>query len=912
MGGGFETKGGGKGGKGGGGKGMNKGKGYDFGGKGKGKGKGGGGGGGGGGGRDRGFVKIPTQAMQGADVQRPDTYIMSHAHNERPPMLVGGTPEERQERRRRVMERLSAVRPLAPGGPGTPADHICNLIPLTFEAGRVFYQYAVVVKHQRELSKREERKAVDMLFAEQKIQDIKKVMASSGIMFTSQKLPKEVLGDVPISDEKGGQYSVRLTYKREISTGQVTQEMVTVVASVVRDALAESDMQKIGRTYFDLARAQPIRGFDRSLAPGVYTAVQPMSGGGSGLGLLIDQVHKCIGDKTLWEEAQRGMRQKPDLGDKGLQTKLRARWVDCVMLSTYETKNKRKRTFHVDEVRFDENANTPQAQLDGKSLKEYFQAQYGVTGIDSNQPVLVSFTKRKDQDGKPIVEKYLPQLARSTGVKTSDPSTKELREQLIRVCALRPPDRYTQIKMSLISNFGPSSHWHKLSSEWGLSLKKCFPQVKARALPRPTMEMSGGFAKECGDSWNFDIDKRPQNPHPHPAFRTLKNIPANVSVLCPVDCKTTVDPFLRAFVRSIQHFAGRQVDVKPVKCEFRASDIEGQCSDRRPDPVLAFAPHTDDKAYGTLKRTTVLGRSQCVSQVVRVGTAADERKLKAVANKVATQVLVKMGNSPWTLKEHKYPGTMVVGISFHHAGSAEMRQGGTSVAGIAATVDPSLGTIAMEQCAADPGAPWAPNLAEAFSRCLARFKKANGGKSPANYIFFRQGSSEGVEQSIVDEELESVRQAIQKATDSSARIAYIMVLRQTHLRLARVFSTGEQGTEIGNPQCGTVLDSYATNLTATEFFMVSQFVNQGSATAVKYKMLCNELDATWTMARLQSLTCGLSCMYFNWNGPVALPAPCLYAAGWAKMCGEILFQGGSLRELEADSYLMKYNCIASL
>lgn len=85
-------------------------------------------------------------------------------------------------------------------------------------------------------------------------------------------------------------------------------------------------------------------------------------------------------------------------------------------------------------------------------------------------------------------------------------------------------------------------------------------------------------------------------------------------------------------------------------------------------------------------------------------------------------------------------------------------------------------------------------------------------------------------------------------------LCFIVVLKRIHTRL---FSE-----DLNNPSPGTVVDTEITNKDALEFFLISQHVNQGTATPTRYQCIHN--SSKFTNGYLQTLTYQLCHHYYNW------------------------------------------------
>lgn len=92
-----------------------------------------------------------------------------------------------------------------------------------------------------------------------------------------------------------------------------------------------------------------------------------------------------------------------------------------------------------------------------------------------------------------------------------------------------------------------------------------------------------------------------------------------------------------------------------------------------------------------------------------------------------------------------------------------------------------------------------------------------------------------------------------------------------------------------NPDPGTVVDTTVTRPERMDFYLVPQFVNQGTVTPVSYNIIYD--DTALGPDRHQQVVCSfqknfiesfqlafkLCHLYYNWQGTVRVPAPCQYA-----------------------------------
>ena len=80
--------------------------------------------------------------------------------------------------------------------------------------------------------------------------------------------------------------------------------------------------------------------------------------------------------------------------------------------------------------------------------------------------------------------------------------------------------------------------------------------------------------------------------------------------------------------------------------------------------------------------------------------------------------------------------------------------------------------------------------------------------------------------------------------------------------------------EMGNPMSGTVVArDVVTNY--FDFFLIAQDVNMGSCTPTHYNVVYNKTKLTED--QFYDLTYRQCFNYYNWNGPIRVPAPVMYA-----------------------------------
>ena len=101
-------------------------------------------------------------------------------------------------------------------------------------------------------------------------------------------------------------------------------------------------------------------------------------------------------------------------------------------------------------------------------------------------------------------------------------------------------------------------------------------------------------------------------------------------------------------------------------------------------------------------------------------------------------------------------------------------------------------------------------------------------------------------------------------------------------RITQRFFVKDQQGRLVNPPNGCIIDKGlversgdASDGKAYDFFMTPASANQGCVLPTHFHVSLNESALTKT--DIQQLTYSLCHFYFNWAGPIKVPAPCQYA-----------------------------------
>eukprot|EP01063_Lacrimia_lanifica_P011175 TRINITY_DN1797_c0_g4_i1.p1 TRINITY_DN1797_c0_g4~~TRINITY_DN1797_c0_g4_i1.p1 ORF type:complete len:889 (+),score=457.69 TRINITY_DN1797_c0_g4_i1:58-2724(+) len=862
-------------------------------------GKGGKGGGGkGGGGKGKG----PPSTIPLRDAtplgKAPSSYLLPMQFTEKAPMYSRErlSKTDQTTAKETLSKALGAIpRPVKPGTLGKPAELLTNDVELKMKDNMVIYQYDV--KFMPEIRSRKlHMLAVESILTPKQSKDFACVVAGDTV-YANEKLKELEILHKPAPTDKyvrfageDGVIKLKADLTKEVSTAQVDQEVITVFSKVLKSVLDTGDMQRVNRTYFDTKQAVPL-GMKHEVVPGIHLTLK-QSSFGSGLALTIDVVHKVMWKKTIYDEL--------DLSNRKNHRRL-DNVKDTICLTTYDAKDKKKRTVRIDDVDYAKDENTKIPEMDGKSVKQYVKETYGLD-VKAGQPLLVHYELRKNKESgetEKVKEYYLPSLLKLTGL-VPQLGGSVLRQQMTEMCAVKPNVRFQKI-FSMTKGLLANPKFRGMMEKWGCKAQPGFIVTKGRVLPEPEIQMAQNWTKS-GSSWRFDIDRRPQNPTPTTScYRVIPNALKRVLVVVPErEWGFWEHDLQRVLSRSLQHFNdAHAVDMKVEKVKsFSASEAARVMTSfqGKPDSYLFLVDGSrqDQDAYDTIKK---LGVKYGVSTQVAKPPSFIGSKLKSVTNNIAVQMHVKRGNQPWIKKGCQFADTMVIGVGMHHAGEGAGCGEKASVMGFAASMNSTLSDYNMSRVLLKPGMTVARELEQPFKDALEEYKRKNAAKTPKEIVFFRAGGSEGEIPMIMSEEIAKIRECMAQM-NVKAKITFFLVLRNSHARIVTMKREENNGivSHDSAPHYGTVLERHITNPKGYEFFLLSQVANIGSPQAIKYKCLCYDAKEKIDEDKYPKLANDLACMYFNWQGPIALPAPIMYAQTDAKLTGQCMMEDGQLQQ----------------
>lgn len=169
-------------------------------------------------------------------------------------------------------------------------------------------------------------------------------------------------------------------------------------------------------------------------------------------------------------------------------------------------------------------------------------------------------------------------------------------------------------------------------------------------------------------------------------------------------------------------------------------------------------------------------------------------------------------------------------------------------------------------------------MKESIKKAIEVFASKHDRQLPSHFIIYRDGVGDAQRQQVIQKEIIQFREAFAEMYNKVAEQPKVTLVVVNKRITQRFFVKNERG-ELVNPPSGCIVDKglveHSDPNGSFDFFMMPSGANQGCVLPTHFFVPMNE--SSLTKIELQSLTYALCHFYFNWAGPIKVPAPCQYA-----------------------------------
>ncbi|KAK7087801.1 piwi-like protein 1 [Littorina saxatilis] len=695
------------------------------------------------------------------------------------------------------------------------------------------------------------------------------------ILYLPHKLPDKVTELNSWRRHDNAVIKIKIALTCEVPPG--TTQTLQVMNIIWRRVLGLMGMSQISRHYFNLNNSIKVEKHFLEVIPGFQTSILQYE---HDVLLEIDIAHKILRMETVLDVMNKIWRHNKQ-NFHALATR---EVVGTIVMTLYNNK-----TYRVDDIDWKKNPSDTFDMRDGapKSYVDYYHQQHDKVIRDLTQPLLVSKPKKRDiRRGQVGMIYLLPELCTITGLSDANRADFRLMNDVAVHTRIAPDGRVKKL-MSFMNSIKKNETVVKELAKWNLAFAPELENIKARQLPQEAILMTDRgkdvaltYRQDEAD-WSRDMRGK--------KMRLAVDL-GTWLVVFPRECAAAA----RNLVSTLSQVGppmGMRIN-QPTMLEMPSDRNESYLMTlrehvNRPNVQMALCILSNNKKdrYDAIKKFCCID-CPVPSQMVVKHTLEKAKNLMSVATKIAIQMNCKMGGVVWAL-QIPLKGTMIMGIDTYHDSSARGRSCGGVVATTNADFTRYHSTVSFQMTHQE----LQTHLRIAMTSCLRAYHKSENAL-PQRVIVFRDGVGDGQLDMVNDMEVPEMVAAIKEAggTDYKVMLTYIVVKKRISARFFKMGQFRDGGGDMRsgptNPPPGTIIDDVATKPTWYDFFLISQSVRQGTVGPTHYNIIyeTNGLKPD----HFQRLTYKLTHMYYNWQGTIRVPAPCMYAHKLAFLSGQSL------------------------
>ena len=556
-----------------------------------------------------------------------------------------------------------------------------------------------------------------------------------------------------------------------------------------------------------------------------------------------------------------------------------------------------KKTYQIDDIIFTKTPLTQMFKWRGSNinLAEYFEQQYKIKIMETNQPIVINYEKsiNKNIEHKPRF--FLPELCLLTGLSEEMRKDGELMKNLARYTKLSPEQR-AEKSIKFIQSF----------REEQLSIGG------ARKEEQPTNIMRNiGIEIEQSPIEIQGVRLPPVEllVNPNTSIKT-DSLKGTFNLREKMNQPSSFQNWILAYWSKDYQLAGQLIDIlqrtgkenglqfaEPNWAEYETPQFEHILlklkSHPFPDIVLIVLPDFAAVEYKGLKEK--LEEDRIISQMVLSSTLRKQHN-QSIISKIGIQMHVKMGGSPWIFRPRTdlYPTyTMVVGINI-------TKEGSERVLGFVSSTK-----IYFEEYCTQTELLKADlsDLEITLKKCICysieKFKERVS-EYPQYILIYRDGLAGTQEMNKALSEIECLELAISTIYRGyKPSLTYCRVNQMVCKRYFQKVSWQQRGSsgrgglnnnkimeKLENAPAGTAVLKDIVSPSQYEFLLMPHYVNQGSGTPTEFTVLYCRGTERQSKEQLLELTNCFCNVYYNWMGPIRVPAvikcACLAAKKRAK------------------------------
>ena len=593
--------------------------------------------------------------------------------------------------------------------------------------------------------------------------------------------------------------------------------------------------------------------------------------------LLVDWISRITRTGTLWEEWCQGKKKN----QKDFVLKDRVLGANFLNLLT-------GKLVRVSGIDFKMSPKTKHPDSKFINFEDYFSRTFNACKVDKNQFLVFSYKKKSSADNKdskttttePESKEggdkkkqreriyYLPQFLQPTGMTDFMKNDRKMMEAVAEYTKKSPAQR-NQCQTKLLTDL---KNRLAKSKQKVIQLDEKSNKIEAMVMPKPKIT----FRKDTivPEKGNFFVKGKIREGYNFRKWAIIWERDEDFAYefadrLYDSCCNLGIEMDYAEMIE----IRGRQT---------RPDDIKKACQ-RAKNYGAEMVVHIMDRKTSK-KGYKIYKEILCKKYGLKAQGVILHRKIfhkRGVIDKIAIQMATKMGVSPWLVQKpldlpETNHGVMMIGADVFHS------RGKESIASVVGTTDADFTKHCSFNCVQPRrGQEIMNSIASMVLKCINEYRAQNGKKLPKTVVFYRDGVGSGQHQLVEEEEIRMIKEQFAKSFGSKApSLVFILVTKRINNRFFEMKGKGA----LRNPENGLIVHSDVVSADKFDFFMVAQNVTQGTATPTHYEVLLNESEFSADL--FYSMTYFQTYNYYNWSGPVKVPAVCQYAHKQAYLLGE--------------------------
>lgn len=497
--------------------------------------------------------------------------------------------------------------------------------------------------------------------------------------------------------------------------------------------------------------------------------------------------------------------------------------------------------------------------------------------------VLVEMVSRANGQDKITI--FPSSVLKISGITNQERSQRDVMKEIAGVTRISANERKKKLD-EFINKLRSNEEAASFLNQWGFEICEGL-RIKGHVINPPILEVS---KKNGGETKEYSLNDRLQyqiwKDYGMYQGATIKNA---LLIVAPESNRNDMPQFIRNLQQVSQGIALTLPNINPSEhvlyventhpngyCQAIAHYFE-QCQEGNlPTFVICLVPNNKKERYNGIKHflTVDLGvLSQCVVTNKIFSNNRGGGVLSVMTN-IAIQIASKLGGVPAKVKV-PLKSTMVVGLSLP---SSSMRGTSPVCAGTCST-DYGLVHFYTSMKSLQRGENVIPEdfIREFIEEGLKRFNDENGAY-PKNIIVYRDGVTYAQMPKLKENEVKAIVDVVQGVTgNNETSIVYMIAQKHASIRIMK-----ESGSGVENAGAGTVVVDDIAAKGIAEFYMISHYANQGSASPTRYTIIY-QYPKHFKDDQLIKLTHYQTLQYPNWSGSIRMPACLMLASRLADM-----------------------------